>query len=84
MNGACRLLENYEGNVHKALIGSPSKEDLIVAREIETQKNQKNLKIYLDLCMSLYSICVEKTDLHWRHGKSLMVKIFPNLHSIFS
>ena len=70
MQSACRLLEDYEGNVHKALIGPPTKEELKMASELETQKNERNLKIYTELCMSLYSICMDGT-LHWRHSKSI-------------
>lgn len=68
MKSACRLLDDYEGNIHKALIGPPTKEDLIAAKELENQTNERTLKIYTDLCMSLYSTCVDST-LHWRHSK---------------
>uniref|UniRef100_A0A914Z6M9 Proteasome activator complex subunit 4 n=1 Tax=Panagrolaimus superbus TaxID=310955 RepID=A0A914Z6M9_9BILA len=78
MKSACRLLEDYDGNIHKALIGPPTKEDLIAAKELENQTNEKTLKIYTDLCMSLYSTCVDST-LHWRHidmAQSLLTLLF--------
>jgi proteasome activator subunit 4 len=78
MNSAIRLLEDYEGNIHKALIGPPSGEDLITAQELENQTNERNIKVYTDLCMSLYSTCVDST-LHWRHidmAQSLLTLLF--------
>jgi proteasome activator subunit 4 len=78
MKSACRLLEDYEGNIHKALIGPPTAEDLITAKELENQTNEKNLKTFTDLCMSLYSTCID-SSLHWRHidmAQSLLTLLF--------
>ena len=73
MKSACQLLEDYDGNIHKASIGPPSKDDLITAQKLENQTNEKNMKVYTDLCMSLYSTCVD-SNLHWRHSKLLLYK----------
>uniref|UniRef100_A0A7E4VS87 Proteasome activator complex subunit 4 n=1 Tax=Panagrellus redivivus TaxID=6233 RepID=A0A7E4VS87_PANRE len=66
MASAERLIADYDGNVHKALISAPTPAEHEAYRAAEQRINEMNLHYFYKLNKDLYDICVDPS-LHWRH-----------------
>ncbi|KAI1720671.1 proteasome-substrate-size regulator, mid region domain-containing protein [Ditylenchus destructor] len=63
---AKKVIEKYNGCVHDPVWPDLTEKQLKEAQATETERNEKNIKLYYQLCDELLKLSVD-SKLHWRH-----------------